>query len=175
MKQYNLKGVGSSFELGKKGAVMDGTDAGSVQIKDVDGALQNAVPLAGTNANEMVLKSQLDGVKAQQIQRKSVVVAHDGGSQNVVNLTSGSTVLGVVVTATNTWTGYNDTTNIEVGDSGDTNRYFDEGFEPDGAQGRCDAQHSLGADTQITALVTQGTAGAGQARVTVLFSGSEVV
>ena len=76
----------------------------------------------------------------------------------------------VVEKGAGNWTDHNDTTEIVVGDSGDTDRLFN-GFDPDGGQFKFENDHLYESETAISAIVTQGGASAGSATVAVYYTG----
>ena len=63
MKQYNLKGVASSVELGKQGPKFVGS-ANSVAIQDKDGNAEKMIMAAGTDAEHAVTLAQLNQKQA---------------------------------------------------------------------------------------------------------------
>jgi hypothetical protein len=81
-------------------------------------------------------------------------------------------VLSVVVEKdAGNWTDANATTEIVVGDAGDTDRLFS-GFEPSNGQFKEDADHVYSSETAISAIVTQGGASAGTATIWVYYAGT---
>ena len=76
----------------------------------------------------------------------------------------------VVEKGAGNWTSANATTEIVVGDAGDTDRLFS-GFEPAGGQFIFENDHTYSSSTAISAIVTQGGAEAGSATVKVFYAG----
>ncbi len=63
-KHYALSGTNEFIELGKDGHVIDGTNAGYIEVKGTDGNYIRVKGSAATASNEFVVKSQLDAVNA---------------------------------------------------------------------------------------------------------------
>lgn len=171
VKNYGIAGASTTVELGKQGAVIDATSSSVISMKDTGGSLENIAIADGTAATHGVTKSQLDEISGLKLNYKELVVSFDSGTA-VVGTTSGNTTIQRTVVEKNAgnWTGYNDTTNIQVGDSGDVDRLF-EGFAPDGSQYADESNHKYTSATVINAIVTQGGASAGQATVRIWYTG----
>ena len=101
--------------------------------------------------------------------------------KSTVNYNSGTTAIGtaaanttiqkvIVEKGAGNWTNANSTTEIIVGDTGDTDRLF-AGFDPTAGQHTFDADHTYSSSTVISSIVTQGGASAGSATITVWYSG----
>lgn len=63
-KHYSLSGTHEYIELGKDGHIIDGLNAGYVEIKDTNGTYIRVKGSAATASDEFVVKSQLDAVNA---------------------------------------------------------------------------------------------------------------
>lgn len=63
-KHYALSGTNEFIELGKDGHVIDGRNAGYIEVKGTDGGYIRVKGSAATASNEFVIKSQLDAVNA---------------------------------------------------------------------------------------------------------------
>tara|TARA_R110002124_G_scaffold3049_2_gene20897 strand:+ start:188 stop:727 length:540 start_codon:yes stop_codon:yes gene_type:complete len=174
MKQYNVKGVASTVEIGKQGPKIVGS-ANSVALQDKDGNAENLIMAAGTDAEHAVTLSQLDSETGFRVMTVNETVTYDGGSQYLFTAKANTIILGIMIEKTaGNWAGYDAATNITIGDAGDTDRLFDQGWTPDGTQAIVDTQFKYTSDTAIYAYVTQGNATSGGARIRVKHTGPDL-
>ena len=174
MKQYNLKGVGQTVELGKKGPKVVGS-ANTVSLQDSAGNAEKMIMAAGTDAEHAVTKAQLDAETGFRVMTVNETVTYDGGDQYLFTAPANTTILGVMIEKTSgNWADYDSFTDIEVGDTGDNDRLFDTGWTPDGTQAHGDIQHKYTADTDVYPYVTQGGATAGGARIRIKHTGPDL-
>lgn len=174
MKQYNLKGVASSVELGKQGPKFVGS-ANSVAIQDKDGNAEKMIMAAGTDAEHAVTLAQLESETGFRVMTVNETVTYDGGSQYLFTAKANTTILGVMIEKTSgNWSDYDEFTDITIGDAADNDRLFDQGWTPDGTQAIGNTKHKYTADTDIYAYVTQGNATAGGARIRVKHTGPDL-
>lgn len=174
VKNYGLSGVDSTVELGKGGNKIDGTTSSSkVSLRNTGGTLIKAEIGAGTASTHAVTLTQLDSAQDEKVGiSKHTVAYNDSGAQNLCIVAAGTRVLSVTVTkGAGNWTGANSTTEIIVGDAGDTDRLFS-GFEPAGGQFVDETDHLYASATQLTATVTRGGASAGTAIILIRYAGS---
>lgn len=172
VKNYGIAGVSTTLQLGKQGAVIDASSSSVISLKDKDGALENVALANGTASSHAVTKAQLDVSGSQKLNYISTSVNYDGGTVSIGTAAANTTIQKVVVEkGTGNWTGANATTEIVVGDAGDTDRLFN-GFEPAGGQHIFENDHVYAASTAISAIVTQGGASAGTATVKVFYTGT---
>jgi hypothetical protein len=174
VKNYGIAGVSTTLELGKQGAKIDASSSSVISLKDKDDALENVAIANGTDATHGVNKSQLDSISSTKYSKITQQVSYDSGTVAIGTTSISTRILKVTVekdAGQGNWTGYNDATEITVGDSGDIDRIF-AGFSPDGTQYTFDADHVYASGTTINAIVTQGGAGAGQATINVWYAGT---
>lgn len=169
VKNYGLAGVSSNVELGKQGAQIIGSDSSVISLMDKDGNLTVAAVADGSDATHMATKSQLDTIILPKLQYLDTTVTYNGGTQSIGTTGANTTVHSVVVEKSTNWSSANDTTEIIVGDAGDTDRLF-AGFDPD-SQVKSEPKHKYSSATAISAIVTQGGASSGNATVRVWYSG----
>ena len=174
MKQYNLKGVASSVELGKQGPKVVGS-ANSVAIQDKDGNAETMIMAQGTDAEHAVTLAQLESETGFRVMTVNETVTYDGGNQYLFTAKANTTILGAMIEKTSgNWADYDSATNISVGDASVNTRLFGVGWEPDGSQMHDNNLHKYTADTDIYAYVTQGNATAGGARIRVKHTGPDL-
>ena len=172
VKNYGIAGVSTTLELGKQGAVIDGSDSSVISFKDKDGALESVALANGTASSHAVTKGQLDASGSQKLSYIKTNVAYNSGTTSIGTASANTTIQFVVVEkGAGNWTGADATTEITVGDSGDVDRLF-AGFEPAGGQHKHDADHTYSADIPINIIVTTGGASAGTADVVVYYTGT---
>jgi hypothetical protein len=175
VKNYGIAGVSANVELGKQGAKIIGSDSSQLSFQDKDGNLENIAIAQGTDDTHGVSKQQMDNATSQRVQSISETVTHSGGNQYLFTVQANTTILSTVIEkTTGNWTGYNDTTNITVGDASDNSRLYGVGFTPDSAQQADETNHKYTAETDIYAYVTQGGASAGNAMIKIKLAGPEV-
>ena len=172
VKNYGIAGVSTTLELGKQGAKIDASDTSVISLKDKDDNLESIAIGQGTDATHAVTQTQLDGATAQKLQYIKTSVNYNSGTVAIGTAAANTRVQSVVVEkGAGNWTSANATTEIVVGDAGDTDRLFS-GFEPANGQFKEDADHLYESETAISAIVTQGGASAGTADVYVYFTGT---
>jgi len=133
VKNYGIAGASTTVELGRQGAVIDATSSSVISMKDTGGSLENVAIADGTSATHGVTKSQLDEISGTKISYKEVTVSYNSGTASLGTTSGNVTIQRTVVEKSTNWTSFNDTTNIQVGDSGDVDRLFT-GFTPDTSQ-----------------------------------------
>jgi hypothetical protein len=170
VKNYGIAGASTTVELGRQGAVIDATSSSVISMKDTGGSLENVAIADGTSATHGVTKSQLDEISGTKISYKEVTVSYNSGTASLGTTSGNVTIQRTVVEKSTNWTSFNDTTNIQVGDSGDVDRLFT-GFAPDGTQYADDSNHKYTSATVLNAIVTQGGAVAGTAKVRLWYNG----
>jgi hypothetical protein len=174
MKQYNLKGVGQTVELGKKGPKVVGS-ANSVALQDAAGNAETMIMAAGTEPEHAVTLSQLDAETGFRVMTVNETVTYDGGNQYLFTAKANTTILGAMIEKTSgNWADYDAFTDITIGDVSDNDRLFDQGWTPDGTQAIGHIQHKYTADTDVYAYVTQGGATAGGARIRIKHVGPDL-
>ena len=172
VKNYGIAGASTTIELGKQGAVIDASSSSVISLKDKDGALEIVAIAQGTDATHAVTKAQLELASANKVQIKKQQVSYNSGTVSIGTAAADTRVLSVVVEKdAGNWTDANATTEIVVGDAGDTDRLFS-GFEPSNGQFKEDADHVYSSETAISAIVTQGGASAGTATIWVYYAGT---
>ncbi len=172
VKNYGIAGASTTIELGKQGAVIDASSSSVISLKDKDGALESVAIANGTASSHAVNKAQLDASGSQKLSYKQNTVAYNSGSTALGTASANTTIQKIVVEKTaGNWTGADSSTEIVIGDPGDTDRLF-AGFEPTGGQHVWDADHVYSADTVISSIVTSGEASAGSALITIYYSGT---
>jgi len=171
VKNYGIAGVSTTLELGKQGAVIDGSDSSVISFKDKDGALENVAVADGTASSHAVTKSQLDSSVGQKLSVKDVNFSYDSGTIAFGTASANTTIQQVMVEkGAGNWTDANSTTEVTLGDDSDNDRLFS-GFEPAGGQFIIDADHTYSSETDIKVYVTQGGASAGTGQVRVFYTG----
>ena len=134
VKNYGLAGASTVIELGKEGSKIDASDSAVISIKRSDDALQKVAIANGTASSHAVTKAQLDNSTSQKIQYISTTVNYNSGTVAIGTAAANTHVQKVIVEkGAGNWTNANSTTEIIVGDAGDTDRLFS-GFEPGGGQ-----------------------------------------
>lgn len=171
VKNYGLAGIGANVELGKQGSRIVST-ADKISLTDKDASLISANIANGTLASHAVTNAQLDSIQDSKVSVLTTTVNYNSGNVSLGSIKAGSTVLSVTVEKTSgNWTGYDSSTNITVGDAGDTDRLFT-AFDPAGAQVTDETNHEYASQTELFAYVTAGGASAGSAKVSLFYSGS---
>ena len=171
VKNYGIAGASTTIELGKQGAVIDASSSSIISMKDKDDNLEQIHIADGTHATHAVTKSQLESAQGQKIRIKSTSVNYNSGTVAIGTASANTHIQKVVVEkGAGNWTSANATTEIVVGDAGDTDRLFS-GFEPGGGQHIFENDHTYSSSTAISAIVTQGGAEAGSATVKVFYAG----
>ena len=172
VKNYGIAGASTTVELGKQGAVIDGSSSSVISLKDKDGSLESVAIGQGTHATHGVTKAQLDTASSQKVQYKKQQVSYNSGTVAIGTAAANTRILSVIIEkGTGNWTDANSTTEIIVGDAGDTDRLF-AGFEPAGGQHKDDTDHLYSSSTAISAIVTQGGALAGTATIWLYYAGT---
>jgi len=176
VKKYNLAGLNANVELGKQGSYITGT-ANVIGFYANGGSLQKLSVANATASNQAVTKAQLDDVAADLIQHVTVDVDYNSGSANLANISSGSRVISVTVDIPTAWTAPNNTgTYIEVGDSSNGSRFIRAGDVDVLKVGQYHSQYQYeysSADV-VTYSVTQGSASAGSATISLVLASDSV-
>jgi hypothetical protein len=164
MKQYNLKGVGQTVELGKQGPKIVGS-GNSVALQDKDGNAEIMIMSPGTEPEHAVTLAQLETETGYRIMTVNETVTFDGGNQYLFTAKANTTILGAMIEKTaGNWSDYDGFTDITIGDAADNDRLFSIG----------ETQHTYTAETDIYAYVTQGGATAGSARIRIKHTGPDL-
>tara|TARA_B100000963_G_C22611997_1_gene665320 strand:- start:550 stop:1080 length:531 start_codon:yes stop_codon:yes gene_type:complete len=170
VKNYGIAGVSANVQLGKGGPKFIGSDSSQISIVDKNDAIEQIAIANGTVASHAVTKAQLDAIVDPKLQYIKTTVAHNSGTTAIGNADVNTFIHEVVVEKDAAWTNANTSTNITVGDSGDVDRLFAE-FDPT-VQTKSTPKHKYTSQTTVNAIVTQGAASAGNAVVTVFYSGT---
>ena len=172
VKNYGIAGASTTIELGKQGAVIDATNSSLISFKDKDGNLEEIAIGTGTASSHAVSKAQMDASGSQKLSYKQSTVAYNSGSTALGTASANTTIQKIVVEKTaGNWTSADSSTEIVIGDPGDTDRLF-AGFEPTGGQHVWEADHVYSSDTVVSSIVTSGGASAGSAVITIFYSGT---
>ena len=169
VKNYGIAGVSANVQLGKAGPIIVGSDSSQISFTDKDGAIENVSIGAGSQADHGVTKTQLDTIEAPKLQYKKTTVTYNGGTVALGTASAGTWIHQIIAEKDATWTDANNVTNITVGDSGDVDRLFAE-FDVN-TQTKSAPKYKYLSDTVVNAVVTTGNATAGDAVVTVYYSG----
>ncbi|MDA8897624.1 hypothetical protein N9I83_01185 [bacterium] len=176
VKNYGLTGVAKTVELGKEGNKIDGTTSSSkISLRNNSDALVRAEIADGTASSHAVTQSQLDAASLSKVGVSEHTVNYDdSGAQDLCTVTAGTRILSVTVEkGAGNWTGFNDTTNITVGDGVVADRLF-KFFDASGSQVIDQTDHTYSAQTVLKSTVTQGGASAGTATILIRYAGSLV-
>lgn len=170
VKQYNLTGLSANVELGKKGSYLAGS-GNAIGFYTVNGELQKLSIGNAVVGDQAVTLAQLNVVSQDLVQSITVPVAFNGGGPvTIANVAAGSRILTVTVEIDAVWTEANTaTTFIEVGDSDSSSRFIRSQDVDVTKVGQYHSQYQfeyLTAGT-LTYSVTQGSATAGNATITV--------
>ena len=173
IKKYNLKGVAANVELGKKGSYISG-NADAVSFFTVNDELQKVSIANATAATHAVTKAQLDDVASDLIQHVTYDFDYNTGSSNIANISAGSRIISVTVDIPSPFggTANNQSTDVEIGDSGNASRFIRASDVDVLAAGQYHSQYQYeydSADT-LTINVVQGTASSGTGTVSILVS-----
>lgn len=176
VKKYNLAGLNANVELGKQGSYITGS-ANTIGFYANGGSLQKLEIANATTSTQAVTKAQLDATSADLIQHITVDVDYDSGSANIANIASGSRIFSVTVDIPSAWTAPNNTgTYIEVGDSDNGSRYIRAGDADILRVGQYHSQYQYeyGADGVLSYNITQGSASAGSATISIVLASDSV-
>ena len=133
VKNYGLSGTSANVELGKGGPRMIGSSDNIALMAD-NTNFARAEILAGTNADQAVTKTQLDAIEGLTGRVVKGTVSFDSGTVTIGTTDANTFIHSVTIEkGAGNWTNANSTTEIIVGDAGDTDRLFS-GFEPGGGQ-----------------------------------------
>lgn len=171
IKNFSLQGVASVVEFGKRGLqLVSNTSSEYLSFKSNDG--NTFVEVRGANAavnDAFMTKAQLDGITSGIVQFVSTEISYNSGTVTLFETPANSMIYNVVVDVDSAWTGANDTTGISIGDSADPDRLFTDSHVDlsEAYQYQSEYQHVYSNATNISAIVTAGSASAGSARVTV--------
>ena len=170
IKKYNIDGVGSTVELGKRGNQIVANESNVAVLTNAD-ALSPVATANGTIATNAVTLAQLQDATDAALSSETVVVTWNGNATvRIGTVAADAFIHMVVVDPTETWTGATANTNITVGDSGDTSRLFST-FDPD-VQVTENVGYTYASSTELNAYLTLAGASAGAARVTIWYTGS---
>jgi hypothetical protein len=176
VKKYNLAGLNANVELGKQGSYITG-GASEIGFYANGGALQKLKIANATVASEAITKAQLDDVAADLLQHVTVDVDYDSGSANIATVGAGTRVISVTVDVPSAWSAPNNTgTYVEVGDADNQARYI-RAQDIDvlkAAQYHSQYQYEYSAEGTLTYDITQGSASAGQATVSIVLASDSV-
>ena len=171
VKNYGITGVGSVVELGKQGPKIDASNASVISFKDSGGDLTAVAVAEGVDPEHAVALSQLGTAEAAKMSYVTTTVNYDSGTVTVGNVAANTYIHSVSVEkGAGNWTDADATTEITVGDSSNASRLFS-GFEPT-AQVTLDEGHLYTSGDTLSIVVTQGSASAGTAKVTIWYSGT---
>lgn len=176
VKKYNLAGLNANVELGKQGSYITG-GASEIGFYANGGALQKLKIANATVASEAITKAQLDDVAADLLQHVTVDVEYNSGSANIATVGAGTRVISVTVDVPSAWSAPNNTaTFVEVGDADNQSRYIRAGDTDvlKAAQYHSQYQYEYLAEGTLTYDITQGTASAGQATVSIVLASDSV-
>ena len=176
VKKYNLAGLNANVELGKQGSYITGS-ANTIGFYANGGSLQKLEIANATTSTQAVTKAQLDATSADLIQHITVDVDYDSGSANIASIASGSRIFSVTVDIPSAWTAPNNTgTYIEVGDSDNGSRFIRAGDADVLKVGQYHSQYQYeyGSDGVLSYSITQGTASAGSATISIVLASDSV-
>lgn len=173
IKKYNLKGVAANVELGKKGSYISG-NADAVSFFTVNDELQKVSIANATAATHAVTKAQLDDISSDLIQHIVYDFDFNSGSSNIANISAGTRIISVTVDIPTAFggTANNQSTYVEIGDSGNASRFIRASDVDVLAAGQYHSQYQYeydSADT-LSVNVVQGSATSGSGTVSILFS-----
>lgn len=170
IKRYDLAGVGSTVEIGKRGNQLIANTA-NVAVRTNAGALSPVAIANGNIATNAVTLAQLQAASSTGLSSETVTVTWNGNTTVIIGTAIAETYIhSVIVDPTETWTSATANTNITVGDSGNTSRLFST-FDPD-IQVTENVGYTYSSSTVVNAYLTLAGAGGGAARVTVWYTGS---
>ena len=176
IKKYNLAGLNANVELGKQGSYITGS-ANVIGFYANGGALQKLEIANATTSTQAVTKAQLDAVAADLIQHVTVDVDYNSGSANLADISADSRIISVTVDIPSAWSAPNNTgTYIEVGDASNGSRFIRAGDVDvlKSGQYHSQYQYEYGTASTITYSVTQGSATAGSATISVVLASDSV-
>ena len=171
VKQYNLAGVAANVELGKQGPVIDASNASVISFKDKNSNASVINVAEGTDPTHAVALSQLGSQTLNKLSYQNFEVAYNSGTVALANAAANAYIHSVVVEKTpGNWVGADASTTIAVGDSSNNSRLFS-GFDP-ASQCSDESDYKYATETTINAYVTAGGASAGNAYITLWYSGT---
>lgn len=176
VKKYNLAGLNANVELGKQGSYITGS-ANTIGFYANGGSLQKLEIANATTSTQAVTKAQLDATSADLIQHITVDVDYNSGSANIANISSGSRIFSVTVDVPSAWTAPNNTgTYIEVGDTSNGSRFIRAGDADILKVGQYHSQYQYEytADGVLSYDITQGSASAGSATISIVLASDSV-
>lgn len=176
VKKYNLAGLNANVELGKQGSYITGS-ANTIGFYANGGSLQKLEIANATTSTQAVTKAQLDATSADLIQHITVDVDYNSGSANIANISSGSRIFSVTVDIPSAWTAPNNTgTYIEVGDTSNGSRFIRAGDADILKVGQYHSQYQYEytADAVLSYDITQGSASAGNATISIVLASDSV-
>lgn len=169
IKDYKTSGVNANVQLGVSGNYIDGSNSAKVSINAVTGGLAEIAIANGTLASHAVTLEQLRAQAKTKLRNDQFIVHYNDVTKNLAVAQPNTYITGICVEASATWTGANSNTNITVGDNSNQSRLFS-GFDPD-AQSIDETDYEYANATTLTAYITQGSASAGNAIITIWYFG----
>jgi hypothetical protein len=112
----------------------------------------------------------LDTITADKLKYETFTVSYNEDIVPLANALVNTRIYHTVIDPASTWTGADNNTTITVGDAGDTDRLFS-AFDPE-FQTTDEMKHKYTANTIINAYVSAGSAVAGNARITIWYTGT---
>jgi hypothetical protein len=170
IKNYGITGTAANIQLGKGGPIISGANANVIVVTDSSSNAATVITAEGTENSHAVALSQLDTITADKLKYETFTVEYDGGTYNLANATANTRIVSVVVEAGAAWSNADSNTTITVGDASDADRLFT-GFDTE-VQNKDDPNHLYSSETTVKAVVTAGAATAGNATVTVWYTGA---
>ena len=172
INNFGLKGLGSLVQFGKRGLkLLTNTTDNEFTFTDNDGS--TLVEVKGANATQATAfftKGQFDSATQTVAQYVSTEVQYNTGSTTLFEAPANSMIFSVHVDVGSPWVSANDTTAVQIGDSGDADRHFSAG-DADMTQTfqfQSNHQHIYTSATDVVATITQGGASSGTATVTAI-------
>ena len=170
VKKYNLAGVSTSLELGKQGSYITGNSS-AIGFYTSGDALQKVAIANATASTEAVTKAQLDATAADLVQHVTLDVEYDSGTSNIATIAAGSRILSVTVDVPTAWASGSSTGDfVEVGDTSNGSRFIRAGDLDVTKVG----QYQYSAESVMTVAVTNGSASAGTATVSLVLASDSV-
>lgn len=174
VKQYNLAGVASEVELGKRGSKIDGMrSADQVSLRQNDNSLAHAEIAQGTEAQHAVTKAQLDAASDSKLEVAEFTVSFNSGTLALATFSANTTVFSTTVEkGSGNWSGASDITEITVGTAANNSLLFS-GFDLS-SQVIDETNHKFAEETVVNAYVGAGGATTGTATILITYSGTIV-
>jgi|TARA_R110002153_G_scaffold30603_1_gene93901 hypothetical protein len=176
VKKYNLAGVSTSLELGKQGSYISG-NASAIGFYTSGDALQKIAIANATSSTQAVTKAQLDATASDLVQHVTLDVDFDtSGASNIATIAAGSRILSVTVDIPTPWSSGDATDYVEVGDTSNGSRFIRAGDidVTKAAQYHSQYQYEYSAESVLTVEVTNGSASAGSATVSIVLASDSI-